>query len=99
MDPNNIKALIPGTCPHCKADIMLHLATSIPSVLGIISPDDISAAKKVFLERLSEIPLPDGTVDTYRKWASDPEVAFTISDVDEMIVNIIKENHVDPEEA
>jgi hypothetical protein len=86
MNEQNIKSISPHTCPHCSKDIFIVSSVFQPVIESVITPDEVSEAKKKFLERLPEIKFKNAEEETMaRKWVNDEKTIFGLGDIEPLL--------------
>lgn len=88
----NIKALLPATCPHCDQDFMIAYTIAPPTLTGLITNKMITDAKSDLTKRVMKMGLEQQTKEQVLAWIGDKETVFTPADVDEIIKNLEKDN-------
>jgi hypothetical protein len=95
--PEKITSMLIAACPHCGEEMLVDIATSVPSVRGAYSADQMDKAKAEFIEKVSAIPLP---IEVIKGFISQVEESgISPADVDSMIENIKQNQNVISKEA
>lgn len=89
---DNVKALVPLVCPHCKKEVMASFRISTPEMLAAYTPEDLQRAKNDAVMRAEEIMLPVDEKKSFIDWVMSPETVFGPEDVDEIIKNLTNDS-------
>jgi len=85
MEENLIKAISPQKCPHCSAQIMVDIVFAAPTVLGILSEEDVAQAKDDAHERIAKLGLDVEKEQEAFEYIDDPAFIFGKTDVETVI--------------
>jgi hypothetical protein len=86
----DIKALLPATCPHCSKAFMVAYTILPPIVTGLLTPKMIEDAKTDLQSRIAELAIPQETKDSVIAWSKSEDTYFGPADVEEIINNLTK---------
>lgn len=92
MNQNDIKALMPTTCPNCNKILVVEFTTTAPILSGIFTVEMIETAKQDALKKIEELSIPEDEKKTTVEWIKNPETIFSPNDVEEIIKNLVKQN-------
>lgn len=85
MDENLIKAISPQKCPHCNKSIMVDIVFAAPTVLGLLSEEDVAKAKDKARDRLESLILDAEERQEAIEYIDDPAFIFGETDIDTVL--------------
>lgn len=85
MDENLIKAISPQKCPHCNKTIMIDMVFAAPTVLGILSEEDVACAKDKARERIATLGLDVERNQEAIEYIDNPAVLFGEADIEAVL--------------
>lgn len=87
--PKIMKTVSPEKCPHCGKDILISHQTMIPYVTGVSTIMDSENAKKIILERLSEIKFSsEDAKNEVVAYLNSPATLLETSDIEPFIKQV-----------
>lgn len=87
---DNIKSLHASKCPHCNGDMFIEFEMNAPSVVSVITPEDILRAKadaEAKIRLLKDIS-PEDMQDAIN-WLRDENTVFGPRDVDSVVDSVV----------
>lgn len=91
MQENNlIKSITVSICPNCKEDFYIESVMNPPAITSVFTKKDVEEAKKDILTRIETLTINDEKKDSVMKWINDPEVVFGPSEVENIILSLLK---------
>lgn len=94
MQENNlIKSITQHSCPHCKGEIYIESEMVPPTVSSIYTNDDVEAAKRECLERVTLLNIDEEKKSEVAKWINNPETIFGDSEI-QSIIDSLQEQSV-----
>jgi hypothetical protein len=85
MNDQEIKALIPVTCPHCSKPLVVEFITSAPRLEAVMTSEMIEQAKAEAVVRINALHLPEETSLPIISWINNPETIFSPDDVNDIV--------------
>jgi len=92
MNDQEIKALIPVNCPHCKKTIVLEFITNAPTLSSVYTPEMIEMAKVDAINKINMLQVDGEIKNPVIEWINNPETIFGPNDVEEIVRNVQKTN-------
>lgn len=88
MESQEIKSLVPVTCPHCSQAIVVAFKLAAPQLTNILTVDMIERAKGEAVAKIGALPIGMDEKQPILDWINNPETIFAPEDVQEIIKNI-----------
>lgn len=92
METQEIKSLVPASCPFCQKPIIAAFKMSAPQLTGILTAEIVGSAKIEAVRRVGELDVPQEQKDQALGWINSPDVLFGPEDIEELISNIKQNN-------
>lgn len=85
-NPQIIKTITPQSCPHCGAQIFINQYMVQPSVLGVLTAQEISEAKTTVRVEIGSVKFKSQQeYDSFIEWLEDPNTLFAPDDVKSIV--------------
>ena len=88
MESQEIRSLVPATCPHCSRVIIVSFKMGAPQLSSVLTVEMVEKAKGEAVARVGALSLSMEEKQPILDWINNPETMFSSADVDEMIKNI-----------
>jgi uncharacterized protein (UPF0212 family) len=90
MKDNQLKTLMPSTCPHCQTPILLELLSTTPTLVGILTAESIMDAKKTAAKEVASISIDTTTKKEALDWINNETTIFSPSDIPQIVANLLE---------
>ena len=89
-DSNVIKSITEHVCPHCGKEIYVESQMTPPTVNSIFTEKDTLEAKKDCVSRVETLAIDEEKKTAVIKWVNDPATVFAPSEVESIILSLLK---------
>jgi len=99
MKENEIKALTPTTCPHCKEQIIVEFVAPAPIFSGIYTVEEMEKAKEEVIRKVRDLKSSNEFTESIIKWIQSPDIIFGPNDIEQIIKNIEEKEYESKKET